>query len=380
VSKHAQPRPRWFAQLNVLASFGVVITFVLLFVGGATGMIGSPTEDETGGDAVSVGSSTESDDQGDDEGDDEPASESGASEPAAAQEPGEAAPDLPQPVVMQAGKLKRTLEWLRRGLADETTFRVGTFNVLGHSHTAPGGNRKGFASGVARMGMAYSLISNADLDLIGFQEFEDPQYSRFRALAGSRWDVYPGPTLDRGSIRNSLAWRTDVWELVEATSVGIPYFGGQSIRRPLVKLKNVESGREIWFFNTHNPADVRGNQARFRATAISIQTSLANELGADGTPVILTGDFNDRAEAFCPLVGNTELEAANGGSNDGSCIVPDRPQVDWIFGSGIDFSGYVLAEQGVKGRISDHPFVYAEGFIPREPLTKAMRKQRERAG
>lgn len=368
MSKHAQPRSRRFAQVKALASAGVVITFVLLFVGGATGVIGSPAGDETRGEAVTSGSSTQ----------DAPGAD--GTEPTAEGEPTAIATDVPAQVVKQAEKLNRTLKWLRQGLADETTFRVGTFNVLGNSHTAPGGNRKGFASGVARMNMAYSMITNADLDLIGFQEFEDPQYNRFLALGGSRWDVYPGRTLDRGSIRNSLAWRTDVWELVEATSVAIPYFGGQSIRRPLVKLKNIESGREIWFFNTHNPADVRGNQARFRAVAIGIQTQLANELGADGTPVVLTGDFNDRAEAFCPLVGNTELEAANGGSNDGSCLVPDRPQVDWIFGSGIDFSGYVLAEQGVKGRISDHPFVYAEGFIPLEPLTKAKRKQRERAG
>ncbi len=373
MSKHVQLRSRRFARFKVLASVGLVITFVLLFVGGATGVIGSPADDDEtrGGDAVTVGPSTD------------PTAEADGAEPAGHDEPTDVATDgateVPAQVVQQAKQLRRTLEWLRRGLADDTTFRVGTFNVLGSSHTARGGNRRGWASGVARMNMAYGMISNADLDLIGFQEFEDPQYARFRALAGSRWDVYPGPTLDRGSIRNSLAWRTDVWELVEATSVGVPYFGGQSIRRPVVRLKNLDSGREIWFFNTHNPADVRGNQARFRAAGIGIQTRLANELGADGTPVVLTGDFNDRAAAFCPLVGSTGLEAANGGSNDGSCLVPDRPQVDWIFGSGVEFSGYVLAERGVKGRISDHPFVYAEGFIPFEPLTGVKKKQAAKA-
>ena len=136
---------------------------------------------------------------------------------------------MPPQDVKDAKKLKRTLAWLRRGLADETTFRVGTFNVLGSSHTAKvGGNKRGYASGSTRMGMAYSLISQADLDVVGFQEFEEVQYSRFRSLAGSRWDAYPGPTLDRGSIRDSIAWRTDVWELVEANSIGIPYFGGRS--------------------------------------------------------------------------------------------------------------------------------------------------------
>jgi len=276
---------------------------------------------------------------------------------------------VPPQDVKDAKKLKRSLAWLRRGLADETTFRVGTFNVLGNSHSAAvGGNKRGYASGVTRMGMAYSLISQADLDVIGFQEFEPAQYGRFRSLAGSRWDVYPGPSLDRGSIRDSIAWRTDVWKLVEANSIAIPYFGGDLIRRPVIKLENIASGREVWFFNTHNPADVRGGNAHWRSVAVGIQIRLANELGADGTPVVFTGDYNDRAEVFCPIVGGTELEAANGGGYSGGCDTPDRMDVDWIFGSGMEFSGFVSASKGILGRVSDHPFVYAQAYIPEEPL------------
>jgi hypothetical protein len=278
--------------------------------------------------------------------------------------------DVPAQTVKDAKKLKRSLAWLRRGLADETTFRVATFNVLGNSHTAGGGNARGFASGTTRMGMAWSLISQADLDVIGFQELEDPQYSRFRSLAGSNWDLYPGPTLDRGSIRDSIAWRSDKWDLVEANSIAIPYFGGDLIRRPVIKLKNKESGREVWFFNVHNPADTptHGNNTRWRAAAVSTEIRLANELSADGTPVVFTGDYNDREAVFCPMVGGTSLEAANGGSNDGGCAPPGRMDVDWIFGSGIQFSGFVSASQGIVGRVSDHPFVYAQAYIPEEPL------------
>ena len=42
--------------------------------------------------------------------------------------------------------------------------------------------------------------------------------------------------------------------------------------------------------------------------------------------------------------------------------------VDWIFGSGIEFSGCISASQGIIGRVSDHPFVYAEAYVPEEPL------------
>ena len=349
-----------------------MVTFTTLFVGGATGMIGARDDGErlVGVDApatdVGGGAQTEAADTSADTSADSSAAAT------ASDEPTEVVTDVPRQEVKGAKKLKRTLAWLRRGLADETTFRVGTFNVLGSSHTAThGGNKKGYASGFTRMGWAWSMISQADLSVVGFQELEEVQYHRMRSLSG--WEAYPGPTLDRGSIRNSLAWDPDVWELVEATSIGIPYFGGQIIRRPVVKLKNIESGREVWFFNTHNPASTPrwGNNARWRAAAIDIEVRLANELSADGTPVVFTGDYNDRAEAFCPLVGGTELEAANGGSYDGGCSPPGHMDVDWIFGSGMEFSGFVSASRGVIGRVSDHPFVYAQGYIPEEPLASA---------
>ena len=287
-------------------------------------------------------------------------------------EPTEVVTDVPPQDVKDAKKLKRSLAWLRRGLADETTFRVGTFNVLGSSHTAKiGGNKRGYASGPTRMGMAWSLINQADLDVIGFQELEDPQYDRFRSLARlAAGTSTRGRTLDRGSIRDSIAWRTDVWELVEANSISIPYFDGDPIRRPVVKLENRESGREVWFFNTHNPATTpnHGNNAHWRGVAVGIEVNLANELAEDGTPVVFTGDYNDRAEVFCPIVGGTRLEAANGGGYSGGCDTPDRMDVDWIFGSGMEFSGFVSASQGIVGRVSDHPFVYTQAYIPEEPL------------
>jgi Endonuclease/Exonuclease/phosphatase family len=360
MARHAR-RKRWSA-VKAVASGVVVVVFLAFAVAGAFGWIGGP-EDPGEGSVKAVDTQA----TGNAEADPSEGSEVEASSSASPDEE----EDQEVQKVRKAKKLKRTVEWLRReaGLADATTFRVASFNVLGDSHTRPGGNKKGWASSGARMAWTVSLFRNADIDVVGLQEFEPIQYNQFRAHMPN-WDVSPGPTLDRGSIRNSLAWDTTVWELVEETSVGIPYFGGQIIRRPVVLLKNIESEREVWFFNTHNPASTPrwGNNARHRAAAISIQVRLANELGADGTPVVFTGDFNDRAEAFCPLTGQTDLEAAAGGTGDDGCVLPPRPGVDWIFGSGIEFTEYASVATGVVGRVSDHPFVYAEGFIPEEPL------------
>ena len=360
MSKHASSHPH--RRLLVLGATIVVVALLTVFAVGVTGLLGS------------------------NDGGDRPAAEPPVHErPAGAGNQGAGVPDRPTSVptptvtgvapqrIHRAGNLYRSLEWLRRGLVDETTFRVGTLNVLGDSHTARGGNKKGWASGYTRMGWAYSMIMRADLDVVGFQEFETPQYHRFQSLGGSRWDVYPGPTLDRGSIRDSIAWRTDTWTFVEGTSIAIPYFHGQLIRRPVVKLQNVASGRQVWFSNTHNPASTPrwGNNAHWRAVAISKEADLAHELGADGTPIVFTGDYNDRAPAFCPLTARTDLVAANGGSGGEDCRLPASPGIDWIFGSGMEFSGFVTARHDVTGRITDHPFVYAEADIPEEPLPPA---------
>jgi hypothetical protein len=383
LSKHASARPetraKQLGQAKVIGTVVLVVAFVVLFVGGAVGLIGTPDKTPVDLSGVPV--------QGTGSGSvakmgKPSASSTDASAPTATDSSAPAATDPgaasstpvssgvpPQVVVSDGAKLKRTLEWLRRGLADETSFRVASLNLLGSSHTAQGGNRKGWASGTTRAGWAWSLLQQADVDVVGFQEMEDPQYARIASLSG--WSSFPGPgVLDRGSIRDSIFWDPAKWELVEANSVAIPYFGGQMIRRPVVKLKNVESEREVWFFNTHNPATTpsHGNNARWRASAISIETQLANELSADGTPVVFTGDYNDRAETFCPLVGNTDLEAANGGSNDGSCAPPSSMDVDWIFGAGVDWQNFYKATQGITGKITDHPFIYADAYIAEEPI------------
>lgn len=366
MSRHVR-RKRW-STLKAIASGIVVVVFLAFAVGGAFGWIGDGSES-------GEGSVTAVDDPPASPGD-QPESDTAATGSASA----EPEPDQQVQKVRKAERLKRTIEWLRRGLADATSFRVASFNVLGDSHTRPGGNKRGWASSATRMAWTAGLLRSADIDVIGLQEFEPIQYNQFRSHFPG-WQIFPGPTLDRGSIRNSVAWDTATWELVEATSVGIPYFGGQIIRRPVVLLKNVESDREVWFFNTHNPASTPrwGNNARWRAVAISIQVKLANELGADGTPVVFTGDFNDRAEAFCPLTGQTDLEAAAGGTGDAGCVLPSRPGVDWIFGSGMEFTAYASLASGVVGRVSDHPFVYAEAFIPEEPLVSTQ-PQEEGAG
>lgn len=250
-----------------------------------------------------------------------------------------------------------------------TDFTVASFNLLGASHTQRGGNKTGYASGPTRMRWAVSLLRNANVDVVGFGEFEDPQYRTFMAATGGQYGVFPGPTLDRGSIRQSIAWRQDTWQLVDAESIAIPYFHGQQIRMPYVLLRNVATAREVWFINVHNPATTPrwGNNERWRDAATALEISLINRLQTQtGQPVVLTGDFNERDEVFCKVTGQAAVVAANGGgAGEARCITPPAMDVDWIFGSSyLTFSGFVSQRRGLIQRTSDHPMVFSHVSVP----------------
>lgn len=260
-----------------------------------------------------------------------------------------------------------------RGKADKvleqqpTTFRVSSFNVLGASHTNSGGNKSGWASAPTRMGYAVEALNSHDVDVVGLQEYESSQHHMFMARTGGRWGVYPGAAGGRGAVRQSIAWRLDTWELVSGATVPIPYFHGNRVPMPYVLLRNLVSGREVYFINVHNPASTRrwGDNERWRDAATAIELDLANRLQDEGHPVVLTGDFNEREEVFCRLTAGGTLRAANGGSVGGACAPPSQVGIDWIFGSAsMAFSGYVRERSPLVMRATDHPIVVATATIP----------------
>ena len=243
-------------------------------------------------------------------------------------------------------------------------FRIATFNVLGDSHTGPGGNKPAFYPDASpRMDMAIGLLRANAVDVVGFQEFEASKHNMFTSRAGE-YSLYPGLSLGDKSVRFHIAWRTSAFQLVEAHSISIPYAGGSRIEMPVVLLESVATKRRAWFANFHNPADTPhlGNNARWRAEAAGIEiahlTALHEE---DGVPVLVTGDFNERAEIFCRFTAGGIFSAAAGGSSAGGCAPPPSMQVDWIFGStGVAFDSYAVTG---TGRASDHSLVHARATL-----------------
>ncbi|MCF6379805.1 alkaline phosphatase family protein [Nocardioides KLBMP 9356] len=249
-----------------------------------------------------------------------------------------------------------------------TFFRPATFNVLGADHTAPGGNRKGWDSGVVRIERVVQIIQQNSVDVVGFQEFQPPQALRFQELTGTSWQTYPGANNAAGPSVNSIAWRTDVWQLLESRTLPIPYFDGVPSRMPAVLLQNIETGRRVWFFNTHNPADVRGPAQQWRDAGFAMEAALANELRTTypDAPFISFGDKNDRARYYCSVAPVADMWSASGGYVDGgTCSAPTGGAIDWIMGTkNVFFNGYTRYWNDFVAQTSDHPLYYANAVVP----------------
>lgn len=250
-------------------------------------------------------------------------------------------------------------------------FILSSFNVLGSRHTAPGNTRDDMAPGPIRIRWVARLLSRHDVDVVGFQELQLDQLDAFLRVTGETYDVYPGSAKGGRGSNNSIAWRTQTWQLADAYTIPVPYFNGKRWPMPVVLLRNRSTGLSAYFTNFHNPASTRRhpNQRRWRRAALEQEVAMVNRLVREtDDPVFLTGDLNSRKVAFCTLTGRAGMIAANGGSNDGSCQPPDPLDIDWIFGSdGVTFSGY-LADQGrLVSKSSDHPMLVTHVRIGGKP-------------
>lgn len=249
-----------------------------------------------------------------------------------------------------------------------TDFVISSFNVLGSSHTVPGGDRPGMASGVERIRSAVKLLDAHDVDVVGFQEFQGDQLREFLRVAGDEYAVYPGLKLGRREVVNSLAWRKDTWEMVKPGHIEIPYFNGQLRKMPVVRLRHKVTGQEAYFANFHNPASTRKHpgQQHWRDVATAKQIDLVNRLKREtGLPVLVTGDMNEREEYYDRMTRATDMEAANSGPKGAR---PRQMGIDWIFGSlGVKFSNYIRDKGALVKRTSDHPMIVSRARIEGTP-------------
>ena len=249
-----------------------------------------------------------------------------------------------------------------------STFRVASFNVLGANHTGGRGTHPNMASGATRTEYLVRLLDLRGLNVAGLQEFQRSQYDKFMSLTKGAWGAYPGNQLSNYATHNSIVWRTSQWELLEAKTLPIPYFNGTKVPMPYVLLRNIASGRLVWFANFHNPASGkrRGDQSKWRATAAAMEIALANQLWESGVPLILTGDMNEQSTYFCKMTTQAPMRSASGGSfASTTCRPPSERRIDWVFGSNfVQFSNYQVHRGDLIRRTSDHPMIVADVSVP----------------
>ena len=235
---------------------------------------------------------------------------------------------------------------------------VASFNVLGADHTDRRHPRRGFDQSPARLERAIKLLRRTHVDLVGFQEFQRPQYDRFLAKVGHRWGVYAGAEWDTD---NSIGWRLDRFELVRGWSVPVPYFHGNTRYMPVVELHLLHTKRHVFVMNTHNPADTRGDASGWRAEAVRTQRAVTRKLSnQEHSPVIMTGDMNDRAAFFCPFTRSGVMHSFIGGRHrkGGDCEPPPSMGVDWILGNRyVDFGAPRIDRSALVSATTDHPLV-----------------------
>ncbi|PUA81984.1 endonuclease/exonuclease/phosphatase family protein [Nocardioides currus] len=249
--------------------------------------------------------------------------------------------------------------------AGATDFRIASVNALGNGHTRPYAGDDSFGPATTRMGWMADQLDNSAIDIMGLQEPNSDQMFHFLKAARGTWDVYPRPESGDDASEAALAWRTSVWEMVEAGTM-MNQFISKELPRPIVKLRHRVTGKEIYVVNVHNaPWDYQFKRNR----ATNVQIDKINELRATGLPVFFVGDMNEKREILCKVLSKTDLVSPFGGAYDaatGKCTnPPSRMRVDWIFGSpDATYSNFEYTRPPLLSLVTDHNMALVDVRLP----------------
>ena len=249
--------------------------------------------------------------------------------------------------------LRRAAE--REAARQTMTFQIGSFNVLGSQHSAPGGDHARYPAASARNAGAVARIRSFGVDILGTQELQPDQLNGITAMTG--YAAYPGYAFGSRETDNSILYDDSKFEFVSGSYFTI-HFMHANRPQTILRLRDKATGREFYVLNMHASAG-EGGYAVTRRAGHYTAAATVNRLKSEGIPIFLTGDMNDRAEFFCRVAPATGMVAAIGGSIAGGCHPAGALAVDWVLGwNNVSFSGYI-EDRSTLGRVSDHHFVAA---------------------
>jgi endonuclease/exonuclease/phosphatase family metal-dependent hydrolase len=248
----------------------------------------------------------------------------------------------------------------------DLTFNIASFNILGSNHT-DGKKRSRFASGATRARWAVDLLQTHKISIIGFSEIQADQLRTVLAYGNGKYTSYPSPDAPRKAVPTAIVWKKRWWELVSAKDFIVPFLGQQR-PQPAIVLRHKVTGQEVGVVNVHlTPVRKRnkmfGEGERDKGTRKMIRQ--ARLLSEQGMPVFLTGDMNEREEVFCDVTSRTNMVAAAGGTNDGSCQPPKNIGLDWIFTTpDVLLSEFRFQADELVKRITDHRVPMVRATLP----------------
>ena len=253
--------------------------------------------------------------------------------------------------------LRRAAE--REAARQTMTFQIGSFNVLGSQHSAPGGDHARYPAASARNTGAVARIRSFGVDILGTQELQPDQLNGITAMTG--YAAYPGYAFGSRETDNSILYDDSKFEFVSGSYFTI-HFMHANRPQTILRLRDKATGREFYVLNRHASAG-EGGYAVTRRAGHYTAAATVNRLKSEGIPIFLTGDMNDRAEFFCRVAPATGMVAAIGGSISGGCHPAGALAVDWVLGwNSVSFSGYI-EDRSTLGRVSDHHFVAATATV-----------------
>jgi alpha-tubulin suppressor-like RCC1 family protein/endonuclease/exonuclease/phosphatase family metal-dependent hydrolase len=234
------------------------------------------------------------------------------------------------------------------------SFTIATMNALGNGHTRPYAKDDHFAPSRMRAEWTAGAIEHQlGASIVGVQETTAGQLQGIIDATNGAYASFQTPDAGDLGVESALLWKKSVWEATQ-TEVIKTQFIRRDLPRPVVKLRNRATGREIWVMNVHNaPWEYQAK----RNAAAKEEIAKLQELEATGLPVFFIGDMNEKQTIFCKVLRDTQLVSPLGGSyRKGTCTPPKGVlRVDWIFGSkSVGFEGYRTSRDTLVRLSTDH--------------------------
>ena len=234
-------------------------------------------------------------------------------------------------------------------------------NVLGSQHTGPNGDdHRGWPSASRRTPLQAAAIRVHGADVVGLQEAKPDQLNGLMAATG--YKAFPGYEFGSRDTDNSILYDPSKFDFVSGTSFQIVFMHGP---RPqtVLKLRDKQSGREMYFVNMHTSAGHDGAHTATRYAGMSTAVAYINRLKAEGLPVFVTGDMNDRAPFRSRVLAPASLTAAIDGGWRARNFGPGWMAVDWVASTPqVSWSDFWV-EEFQRNRTSDHYFVTAHATL-----------------